>query len=297
MIVLAKKNNYFQVPNDIFDRAITINANGKQRNLSAIEKLVYIYICRCSNNTDTAFPSYTTIANKCNIGRSSAINAIKVLAENEFIKKTWRKNPDATDNKKNHTNEYIISSGPSDTPVNNKNNASGIFDTPPSPPDTPPLVQEIDLGGPSDTPRRITTYKEPIKEEPIKKEIPLSLLEERKPDIVKQWDREREKIKHRIKLDRDKHPYFDIWFTVYSNAFKNGAVFPEVKVDERVLPEALEKLNHFGEEQKEDMHHAIRFYIYEQKRLRQEPDILDCINRIIDEPKFWEIDIKEADLF
>ncbi|KLU74228.1 conserved phage C-terminal domain-containing protein [Clostridium botulinum] len=93
---------YFQVTNEIFDIDIQIITNEVKnnrktkniitRNIKSYEKLVYIYLSRCANNKRIAFPSYSTIARKCSISKSSAINAIEVLRENKMlIKKTREK--------------------------------------------------------------------------------------------------------------------------------------------------------------------------------------------------------------
>ena len=68
---------YFQVDNDIFDN----DALG----LSWCDKLVYIYLSRCSNQGATAFPSYKTTARKCGMGKGSAITAVKILEKRRFI--------------------------------------------------------------------------------------------------------------------------------------------------------------------------------------------------------------------
>jgi len=103
------ETNYFQVSNMIFDLEFTVKANKRVieknyysdgshkytnideiRKLSSIEKLVFIYICRCGNNGKAAFPSYSTISNKCNISREKARLSIEVLNNNSFILKKNR---------------------------------------------------------------------------------------------------------------------------------------------------------------------------------------------------------------
>ena len=70
---------YFQAPNDIFETDLTNN-----------QKLIYLYLCRCTNNGKTAFPSYQTIANKCGMSKRNAIYCVKVLIERSFIVKQYR---------------------------------------------------------------------------------------------------------------------------------------------------------------------------------------------------------------
>lgn len=85
-------NKFFKTPNDIYDY-----------NLNGFEILVYTYLCRCSNNKEFAFPSYSTIAEKCGIGRNTAISVVKSLVEIGLIVKDGR-------NKENKklSNIYII---------------------------------------------------------------------------------------------------------------------------------------------------------------------------------------------
>lgn len=73
----ARRKGYFQVDNDIFDN-YTLG-------LSLHEKIVYIYLSRCSNQGATAFPSYKTIAKRCGMGRRSAIKAVKALEQRRFL--------------------------------------------------------------------------------------------------------------------------------------------------------------------------------------------------------------------
>ena len=85
---------YFQVPNKIFD----VEEIGK------CEKLVYMYLARCSNQGSKAFPSYKTIAEKCSMSRRKAIDSVKKLKELELVEKQERKyKPDM-----NKTNLYWI---------------------------------------------------------------------------------------------------------------------------------------------------------------------------------------------
>lgn len=101
---------YFQVPNEIFDMDIKVKVFDQKekkhiiRPLKAIEKIVYIYLCRCGNNGGTAFPSYNSIAERCGISRRKAIDAINILESNGFlVKKTRRKS-----NEENCSNIYEL---------------------------------------------------------------------------------------------------------------------------------------------------------------------------------------------
>ena len=97
---------YFQVPNDIFDLDIKVKdpVTGEKRELRTSEKLVYIYLCRCGNQGNNAFPSYTRIGEKCGISRRKAIDAVKLLFDNGLLIKQVR----PKDNKDNETNIYEV---------------------------------------------------------------------------------------------------------------------------------------------------------------------------------------------
>ncbi len=85
---------YFQVANEIWD----------VKNLGTYEKLVYMYLARCGNQGSKAFPSYSTIAEKCDMSRSKAIDSVKKLEGVGLLTKRERKiNP-----KQNKTNIYEV---------------------------------------------------------------------------------------------------------------------------------------------------------------------------------------------
>ena len=66
-------SGYFKTPNSIFDLDLSTN-----------DKMVYIYLCRCANNSK-AFPSYAGIAKHCSLSRSSAIRAVKHLTTSGLL--------------------------------------------------------------------------------------------------------------------------------------------------------------------------------------------------------------------
>jgi predicted transcriptional regulator len=78
---------FFQAPNSIFEC----------EDLNIYEKIVYIYLCRCGNNAK-AFPSYNTIAKKCGIGRTKAVESVSSLIKKNYITKTTRTNPGTSQN-------------------------------------------------------------------------------------------------------------------------------------------------------------------------------------------------------
>lgn len=93
---LVFDTGFFIAPNEIFD----------SEEAKVHEKLVYLYLCRCANNSLAAFPSYTKIAEKCSISRRKAIDCVEWLTENGFLAKTVRRNDD-----KNMSNLYEIFRG------------------------------------------------------------------------------------------------------------------------------------------------------------------------------------------
>ena len=94
--------NFFQVPNEIFDLDINIAVDERkkikgskevvtvERPLKTYEKLIYIYLCRCGNNSGQAFPSYNTIAEQCSINRRTAIEGVANLIKNGLLEKKSR---------------------------------------------------------------------------------------------------------------------------------------------------------------------------------------------------------------
>ncbi len=77
---------YFQSPNEIFDQGLT-----------AEQISVYLYLCRCSNQGSTAFPSYQTIGERCGMSRSTALRVVKRLVSLGWLIKTTR--PPSIENK------------------------------------------------------------------------------------------------------------------------------------------------------------------------------------------------------
>ena len=72
---------YFQVPNNTFEVGMDKH-----------QLLVYMFLCRCGNHGGRAFPSYTTIAAKCDISRKTAIEVCKALVGKGLLLKTTREN-------------------------------------------------------------------------------------------------------------------------------------------------------------------------------------------------------------
>lgn len=85
---------YFKLSNNIFELGLKPN-----------EFVVLAYIARCSNNNSKAFPSYNKIAEKCNIGLSTAKRVVSELVKNGLLIKEHRL---TDDNKSNSTNAYSL---------------------------------------------------------------------------------------------------------------------------------------------------------------------------------------------
>lgn len=144
---------FFQVPNEIFDMNIEIMVPERKREkgsndivtvkrpMKTYEKLIYIYLCRCGNNKKQAFPSYKTIAEKCGIGRNTAIEGVANLIKNGLLGKRARiKEGTSEDN----SNQYfvfrpkeVLGSSPSVPPSPPSVPQGSPPGVPPSPPGVP----------------------------------------------------------------------------------------------------------------------------------------------------------------
>lgn len=207
---------YFQVPNGIFDFDLNISdpKTNLPRKLSPTEKLTYIYLCRCSNNGSTAFPSYNTIADKCGISRKTAMVAVKTLTDNNLISKQIR----SKDYKHSETNIYSI---------NPPNKESGVTITPPKAKEqinpvpssefiTPPSVTITPLdakSGVTITPNKeLSSYKELI----IKNDNVTPLNLPLRPGELISFDRY---LKHTYrKIDPDKIEAVNYYLEKYEQA-------------------------------------------------------------------------------
>ena len=94
---VLKMKYFFKVPDNVFECG-----------LKKHELLVYFYLAKCSNRDNTAFPSYQTIADKCNMTKKSAIEAVKVLEKIKLLGKTTRRNDAAEGCCLNLSNVYTV---------------------------------------------------------------------------------------------------------------------------------------------------------------------------------------------
>lgn len=85
---------YFQIPNDIFEIG-----------LDKYELLVYMYLARCGNQGQAAFPSYNKIAEKTGVSRRKAIDCVKSLEDKQLLIKEKRYNHERQEN---YTNVYRV---------------------------------------------------------------------------------------------------------------------------------------------------------------------------------------------
>ncbi|WP_333871514.1 helix-turn-helix domain-containing protein [Desulforamulus putei] len=69
--IRRRDTGFFMGDNAIFDR----------QDLSAYEKLVYLYLCRRADSESRAWPSYARIAQDCGISRDTAMRAVAKLVE------------------------------------------------------------------------------------------------------------------------------------------------------------------------------------------------------------------------
>lgn len=73
---ISREVPYFMVSNKVVD-------SDELENI--YEKMCYVVMCRYTNNGQTAFPSYQTIAKGMGVSRNTAIKTIKTLIEKGFI--------------------------------------------------------------------------------------------------------------------------------------------------------------------------------------------------------------------
>ncbi len=106
---------YFQIPNDIFEIG-----------LEKHELLVYMYLARCGNQGNRAFPSYNTIAKKTGISRRKVIDCVKALEDKRLLVKETRYNYEQGEH---YSNVYRVVHDVKDNP--NAHHALGNADDSP----------------------------------------------------------------------------------------------------------------------------------------------------------------------
>lgn len=125
-----KKGNFFTVPNNVFDIGLT-----------PPQLAIYLYLTRCGNNANGAFPSLRTIQKKCSISRPTVTKTIDELENMGLLKKQKR-----WGEKGNESNVYTVIE-PHIVPTPGKESL-------------PPLVNDINHGGKAALPYKELPYKE-----------------------------------------------------------------------------------------------------------------------------------------
>ena len=164
-----------------------------------LRKMVLIKLADQANDNGYCWPSYESLAFACEISRSSVINHIKWLAENDFL---WIEKRYDKEAQKSLSNIYHLTlskgkqvkdvGGVAATPVQEMNHKGVVQEIHhPSVGDTPEVVQEIHHPSVGDTPKPIT--------EPIIKPINESIKGKKKkltdyPDDFKPTDKQVEKM-------------------------------------------------------------------------------------------------------
>lgn len=89
---MSNEAGFFKGSNDTFEIGLNIYQIG-----------VYTYLTRCANNKKSAFPSYSTIADKCGISKRKAITTVAELEGLGLVKKDIRYGEG-----RNQTNTYKV---------------------------------------------------------------------------------------------------------------------------------------------------------------------------------------------
>jgi len=75
----ARRGGWFWDFCDVFDREMPAHA-----------KIVRLYLARCANDQQMAWPSQETIAEKCGLSRASVVRALKWLVDNGWVRRLSR---------------------------------------------------------------------------------------------------------------------------------------------------------------------------------------------------------------
>lgn len=91
-------------------------------------------------------------------------------------------------------------------------------------------------------------------------------------------EKEKEKL---VPIDTTFHIGLGTWKMIYEGAYKQGISYPKVLIKESDISEIVEKLNLLWPEHKKKTADDMRSYIYTQKELKQEPDLLECLKQVV----------------
>lgn len=75
----ARRGGWFWDFHDVFDRSMPAHA-----------KIVRLYLARCANDQQLAWPSLETIAEKCGLSRATVVRALKWLVDSGWVKRLPR---------------------------------------------------------------------------------------------------------------------------------------------------------------------------------------------------------------
>ena len=90
----------YQEPFTMVDNAVLMDET-----IGIYEKLTYVILCAFASNEDnTCYPSYQTIANKTGCSKRKTISSIKALVELGLVEKVERVNK----NRENTSNLYTV---------------------------------------------------------------------------------------------------------------------------------------------------------------------------------------------
>jgi hypothetical protein len=129
-----KQTNFFKASNDVFDLG-----------LDPYQLAVYLYLTRCSNNSDSAFPSYSKIAKKCVMSERKAKEVVKDLVSLNLLNRIRRFSEYG-----NQSNIYKIVIPEGSAPY-----------APPSAQDAQGVMHDVHPGSAQDAHNKEPSYKEP----------------------------------------------------------------------------------------------------------------------------------------
>ena len=79
MLIDKRKRGWFWDYNDLFDSSLSEHAI-----------IVRLFLARCANKNQEAWPSLNTIARRCKISKPTAIKAVRELESQGWIRRTGR---------------------------------------------------------------------------------------------------------------------------------------------------------------------------------------------------------------
>ena len=105
--IKRERRDWFYSNKAIFDLDFSLHA-----------KIVYLFLCRCSDEDGKSFPSYSKIAEKCDISKPTAMKAIRELENSDILVKEKRENINGDQTSNLYTIKDKPQSSTFTTPVN-----------------------------------------------------------------------------------------------------------------------------------------------------------------------------------